>query len=83
MHLYVRVEKSVANAKNGETCRMVKARLSDHRGYISNQGIWVATGDRFNLPGHSLADLIITALERVKKKDENWRKERENISLTN
>ena len=61
----------------GETGRLVKARLSDHRGYISNQVIGVATGDHFNLPGHSLADLSITILERVKKNDENYRKERE------
>ena len=61
----------------GETGRLVKARLSDHRGYISNQVIGVATGDHFNLPGHSLADLSITVLERVKKNDESYRKERE------
>ena len=60
----------------GETGRMVKARLSDHCGYISNQVIGVATEDHFNLPGHSLADLSITVLERVKKNDENYRKKR-------
>ena len=34
---------------------MLKARFSDHRGYINNQVIGVTTGDHFNLPGHSLA----------------------------
>ena len=61
----------------GETGRMLKARMSDHRGYISNQVVAISTGDHFNLPGHSLADLNITILERVKKDDENYRKERE------
>ena len=61
----------------GETGRMLKARISDHRGYISNQVVAISTGDHFNLPGHSLADLNITILERVNKDDENYRKDRE------
>ena len=60
----------------GETGSMLKARFSDHRGYISNQALGISTGDHFNLPGHSLADLNITILERVKIYDENYRKER-------
>ena len=61
----------------GETGRMLKARLSDHRGYINTQVVGVSTGDHFNLPGQSLADLKITILERVKKNDESYRKVRE------
>ena len=56
---------------------MLKARFSDHRGYINNQVIGVTTGDHFNLPGHSLADLQVTILEQVKKEDDQYRKERE------
>ena len=59
----------------GETGRMMKARLSDHRGYIHNQVIGVTTGGHFNQPGHSLADMKFIILEQVKKEDESYRKE--------
>ena len=61
----------------GETGRLLKNRLSDHRGYIHNQVLSVSTGNHFNLPGHSLADVKITILEQVKKNDTMYRKERE------
>ena len=67
----------------GETGRLVNARLSDHRRYISNQVIGVTTGDHFNLPGHSLADSSITILEIDKKNEKLQKKERKNISSTN
>ena len=51
----------------GETGRIFRARLSDHRGYINNQVISATTGDHFNLPGHSLANLKVMILENVKK----------------
>ena len=54
---------------------MLKARFSDHRGYINNQVIGVTTGDHFNLPGHSLADLQVTLLEQENEEDEQYRKE--------
>ena len=56
---------------------MMKARLSDHKGYINNQVIAVTTGFHFNLPGHSLVDLQLIILEWAKKEDETYRKERE------
>ena len=61
----------------GETGRILKARLLDHRGYINNQVIIATTGGHFNLPGHSLANLKIIILEKVKKNDEMYRKQRE------
>ena len=60
-----------------ETGRMLKARLSDHRGYINNQVVSVTTGDHFNLPGHSLANMKITLLEKVKVNNDLYRKEME------
>ena len=60
----------------GETSRILKFRLAEHRGYV-NYGDDTATGEHFNLPGHSLSDLSITILEQVKKKDDLYRKERE------
>ena len=53
---------------------MLKARFSDHRCYINNQVFVVTTGDHFNLPGHSLADLQVTLLEQEKKKMNNTEK---------
>ena len=56
---------------------MLKARLSDHRGYINNKVVNITTGDHFNQPGHSLADLNVLIVEQVKIEDDNYRKERE------
>ena len=60
----------------GETKRWLRNRLADHRGYVRDQTD-NATGAHFSSPGHSLADLKITVLEQVKKKDDLYRKERE------
>ena len=60
----------------GETKRMLKFRLDDHRGYVNN-GVNKATGSHFNQPGHCLADLSVTILEQVKKYNDSYRKERE------
>ena len=65
----------------GETGRMLKARLADHRGYINNQVVSVTTGDHFNLPGHSLANMKIQILERVKINSNQYRKERESYLI--
>ena len=60
----------------GETKRILKLRLAEHRGYIGNNDD-TATGEHFNSPGHSISDLSITILEKVKRKGEMYRKERE------
>ena len=65
----------------GETGRMLKARFSDHKGYINNQVVSVTTGDHFNLPGHSLANMKIQILEKVKFPNEQYRKERESYLI--
>ena len=61
----------------GETKRILKFCLADHRGYISNQDLTQATGEHFNSAGHSLADLSIIILEKVRSNDDLYRKERE------
>ena len=60
----------------GETKRILKFRLAKHRGYVNNNDD-TATGEHFNMPGHSLSDLTVTILERVKSTDDLYRKERE------
>ena len=61
----------------GETGRFLKKRLSEHIGYITNKITSQATGEHFNLPGHSTSDLTVTILELVKRRDDLYRKERE------
>ena len=61
----------------GQTKRIIKFRIADHRGYITNQVLSRATGSHFNLPGHSLADLKFTILEQVRYNNEDYRRERE------
>ena len=48
----------------GETGRYIKFRIADHRSYITNQVTSRATGAHFNLPGHSLADMKFTILDK-------------------
>ena len=61
----------------GETTGSLKYRLAKHWGYVTNQLTDKATGAYFNSAGHSLSDLKIIILEQVKKKDTEYRKQRE------
>ena len=61
----------------GQSKRILKFRISDHRGYVVNQHLDKTIGEHFNRPGHSLSDLSVTALEQVKKNDLFYRRERE------
>ena len=60
----------------GETKRILKFRFAEHRGYVNNNDD-TATGEHFNMPGHSLSDMTVTVLEKVKTSDDMYRKERE------
>ena len=65
----------------GETKRMLKHRLADHRGYVSNGDTSTATGAHFTSPGHSLSDMKISILEQIKKSDDVYRKIREKYHI--
>ena len=65
----------------GETKRLLKFRLSDHRGYVNTMDRQQATGQHFTSAGHSLADLAIVAIEQVKKQDVLYRKQREEYHI--
>ena len=65
----------------GETKRMLKFRLADHRGYVTNGVTSQATGEHFNLPGHSLADLRVSIIEQTARKSTEYRKEREHYHI--
>ena len=53
----------------------------EHIGYINTKNKSQATGYHFNLPGHSLKDMKVTGIEKVKKMDTNYRKERESYII--
>ena len=52
----------------GETDRGLIDIISEHIGYIRTKKLGKATGYHFNLPGHSVANMTVTVLEKVKKK---------------
>ena len=49
---------------------------------IVNRHLTEATGEHFNLPGHSLANVSVTALEKVKDNNPLYRMEREEYFIT-
>jgi hypothetical protein len=65
----------------GESERKLKDRISEHIGYIRTKKHNQATGYHFNLPGHSLTDMKVIGLEKVRSKDQMYRKERESYLI--
>ena len=61
----------------GETDRKLQDRFSEHIGYVKNQKLEKATGYHFNLPGHKMADMEITVLEKVFNPEQKYRKVKE------
>ena len=61
--------------------RELREQISEHRGYIYDKNLTQATGAHFNLPGHQLSDMKVTVLEKVKKFEESYRKERESFYI--
>ena len=61
----------------GETERELKDRISDHKTYIRSKKLNQPVGEHFNLPGHSIDNLKVIILEKVKVNNEQYRKERE------
>jgi hypothetical protein len=60
----------------GETKRSLVKRLSEHRRYITSMFPTKATGIHFNQHGHSVSDVRITILEKMKTSDKSYQKER-------
>ena len=61
----------------GESKRSLKSRLADHRGYINKEKIETATGAHYNQPRHQLSDMSVTILEKSRKEEDLYRKQRE------
>ena len=64
----------------GETKRIFKFRMAEHIGYVQNKDD-TPSGKHFNEIGHSLADMKMVILEKVKKNDELYREEREHYFI--
>ena len=74
-------ERCKENKYIGESERSLKDILGEHKGYIKNRHMYTATGYHFNQPGHDISNMTITILEKVKKLDANYRKEREKYHI--
>ena len=59
----------------------MQAKFSEHRGYVVNKMLKKATGNHFNLPGHTVSDMQVTILEKIHNKDVNFRKNREKMFI--
>ena len=66
----------------GETNRSLRVRISEHIGYVNNKKTEQATGEHFNSRGHTLSNLTATVIEKVKKSDLLYRKEREKLHIS-
>ena len=60
----------------GGTKQMLKSRVADHRGYVTNKIESLAKGENFHLPRHTLADLRVSIVEQTAIKGSEYRKER-------
>ena len=65
----------------GESERNLRDRISEHKTYIRTNKLNQPTGEHFNRPGHSLANLKITILEQMKTDSTLYRKERESYLI--
>ena len=61
----------------GETEKTLAVRFGQHRGYVRNKKLDKSTGEHFNKPGHQIAHMKITILEKIKSNDAQLRKTRE------
>ena len=65
----------------GESERMLKHRISEHKGYINNRILSKETGLHYSLPGHNIANMTVTAMEKVMKNDILYRNEKESYLI--
>ena len=71
------IEHCKDNNYIGESEREFHERISEHRGYIFRNDSRYATGEHFNRPGHSLSNMKVSIIEKVKSFYPLYRKERE------
>ena len=64
-----------------QTKRQLKGRLANHLGYVKNKMLREPTGSHFHLPEHSLHNISMTVLEKLKKPDLYFRRVRESYLI--
>ena len=65
----------------GESERSLRQRILEHVNYVKTDNMSKTTGIHFNEPGHSIANLSVIILEKVKRNDIFYRKERESYLI--
>ena len=60
----------------GQSGRMFRQHIAEHRGYIVNKNTSQPAGEHFNKPGHILSDLTVSVIEQVRSSDVLYREER-------
>ena len=66
----------------GETEHSLRTRFTQHKGYVNNKQTKRATGYHYNLAGHSVSDMKVTILEKVRYNTESYRKQREKLLIS-
>ena len=61
----------------GETDRTLRERFLEHRGYVRREEEEKATGFHFSHGAHTMADMTVSVIERIKSSDPTYRKCRE------
>ena len=49
----------------GETQKSLQESIAEHKGYITRAFKQKATGEHFNIPGHRVADMEVTIIEKI------------------
>ena len=65
----------------GYTQQEFRERMCQHIGYVRNKVLSKATGQHFNLPGHSKNDMKFTIIEKVRSSDPLYGREREKLHI--
>ena len=56
----------------GETKRKFCERISEHRGYVTNEKFNQVCGEHFNRPGHKCSDMLPVIIEQVHPKNDTF-----------
>ena len=67
----------------GETDRSLKERISEHKGYVTKKHLHRATGAYFNLPGHTVDNMSVMAIQKIHTRGTPYRKELEKEEISN
>ena len=67
----------------GATQKTLAQRFCQHRGYLRNSKLDQLTGRHFDLPGHSMANMKVTIIEKIHSNDPQMRKTRERLYIQN